>query len=75
MRQGLGLTGAGIGIGIAGALVLTRLLASQLYGVRGRDPATFTAVALLLSIVAAMACYLPARRTMRVDPLIAMRAE
>jgi predicted permease len=65
----------GVGAGIAGAFGLTRLMANQLYGVSSHDPLTYTAVAILLMLVALLACYLPARRAMRLDPLEALRYE
>jgi len=75
LRQGLGLVGLGLGAGIAASLLLTRLLISLLFEVRPTDVATSAAVALLLAVVALLACYLPARRASRVDPLIALRYE
>ena len=66
---------AGIIIGAAAALGLTRLMASQLFGVSPRDPFTFVTVAALLLIVALAACYIPARRAMKVDPMVALRYE
>jgi predicted permease len=75
LRHGLELTGAGIVIGLAGALLLTRVMASLLFGVSATDVATFTAVPLLLLATAAIACYVPARRATRVDPVTALRDE
>ena len=73
--HGLKLTLIGVAMGIAGAMGLTRLLSSLLYGVRPSDPITFIAVCSLLMGVALLACYFPARRAMRVDPMIALRYE
>jgi predicted permease len=66
---------AGLALGIAGALAATRLIASLLFGVTPSDPATFAAIAALLTLVALVACWVPARRAMRVDPIIALRYE
>jgi putative ABC transport system permease protein len=66
---------AGLALGIAGALAATRLIASLLFGVSANDPATFAAIALLLALVAFAACWIPARRGMRVDPIVALRYE
>jgi predicted permease len=73
LRQGLGLALAGVVVGLAGAAALTRLLSTLLFHVSPTDPATFGAMAVLFVSVAAMASYLPARRALDVDPLVAMR--
>jgi putative ABC transport system permease protein len=73
--QGLVLLGVGIVIGIAGALTLTRFLASLLYEVRPIDPPTFAAVSVLLAAVALLASYVPAHRATKVDPMVALRYE
>jgi putative ABC transport system permease protein len=73
--QGLVLALAGILAGAAVALVTTRLLGRQLYGIGATDPLTFLLAALLLAAAALLACYLPARRATKVNPLVALRAE
>ena len=74
-QQGLGLALIGIAAGVVGALILTRLMASMLFNVSATDPVTFAGVSLLLMLVAVAACYFPARRAMRVDPMVALRYE
>ena len=75
LRDGAKIALFGIASGIAGALALTRLMASLLFEVKPTDPATFAGVAILLALVALAACYIPARRAMRVDPMVALRYE
>jgi putative ABC transport system permease protein len=75
LRQGLGLALAGAVFGLAGALIVSHLMAGLLYGVRPADPLTFAAVAILLIGVALLACYIPARRALRVDLLLTLRHE
>ena len=75
LRQGLGLAIAGAVVGLAGSVMLSHLITGLLYGVKPTDPATFGAVAVILMSVALIACYVPARRAMRVDPMIALRHE
>jgi ABC-type antimicrobial peptide transport system permease subunit len=75
VRQGIVLTTVGAILGAAAASGVTRYLASLLYGVRPVDPLTFGAVVMLLLIVALAACYIPARRATRVDPMVALRYE
>jgi putative ABC transport system permease protein len=73
--QGARVALGGLVFGIAGGLGLTRFLESMLFEVKPTDPLTFTGVALLLLLVALLACYIPARRAMRVDPMVALRYE
>jgi putative ABC transport system permease protein len=73
LRQGLGLAVAGAAIGLVGAVVVSQLMAGLLYGVRPIEPLTFGGVALLLVAVALFACYMPARRAIRIDPMVALR--
>jgi putative ABC transport system permease protein len=75
LRQGLELAIAGAAVGLVGALIASHLMAGLLYGVRPIDPVTFVGVAILLIGIALLACYIPARRATRVDPMVALRYE
>jgi putative ABC transport system permease protein len=75
LRQTLLLAGAGIVIGLAGAAAATQFLTSILFGVKATDPATYAAVVALLALAALGASYIPAKRAMRVDPMVALRYE
>ena len=75
LRQGMMLAGIGLILGLAVVFVLARFLTSMLYGVSPSDPVTFVGISFLLAMVALLACYLPARRAARIDPMIALREE
>jgi putative ABC transport system permease protein len=75
LKKGMGLTLLGIAIGMATSFAFTRLMSSLLFGVKSSDPVTFTVVPLLLAVVALLACWIPARRATKVDPMIALRYE
>ena len=75
VRLTLILVGVGIAIGLAGSVAVSRVLANQIWGVSPRDPVALGAVAAGMLLAALVACYVPARRAMRVDPIIALRQE
>jgi putative ABC transport system permease protein len=75
IREALVLAGSGIAVGLLGAVALTHVLASFLFGIRATDPLTFISMSLLLVLMALLASYIPSRRALRVDPLIALRPE
>lgn len=75
VRQGMWMTGWGLAVGLGGALIVSRLLTTFLFGVGPSDPATIVAVAGMMAAVALTACYIPARRAAKIDPLIALRSE
>ena len=74
-QQAMTLIGIGIALGLGATFALTRFLESQLFGITARDPVTLIAVPLLLAFVAFLACYVPARRATKVDPMVALRYE
>jgi putative ABC transport system permease protein len=75
MKEGAKFSFAGIAVGLAGAFLVTRLMSSELYGVSPLDPMTYLGVALVMAAVTLLACYVPTRRAMRVDPMVALRCE
>jgi predicted permease len=75
IRQGMAVATVGAAIGVAGALTLSRVMRSMLFGVQGSDPLTFAAVSLMLAAIALVATYLPARRAARIDPMVSLRTE
>ena len=75
IRQGMKPALLGIGLGLSGAVALTRLMKTLLFGVSATDPATFAGIAFLLIIVAFIASFIPARRATKVDPLVSLRNE
>jgi putative ABC transport system permease protein len=75
LKEGMIITSAGLAVGLVGTLALSSILKSQLFGVTATDPFTFFGVIFALAIVALVACYIPARRATRVDPMVALRYE
>jgi ABC-type antimicrobial peptide transport system permease subunit len=75
LKQGMVLAASGAALGVALALLLGRVVSTLLFGVSGRDPLTLAGVSAVLTLVALLACYIPARRAARVDPLVALRCE
>ncbi len=75
LRQGIGLTMVGLVVGLGGALVVNHVAAALFFGVEPADPVTYAAVALFICLVGLVACYAPARRATRVDPVVVLRQE
>jgi hypothetical protein len=75
VREGMTLVALGVAVGVGGAWALARVLEGLVFGISPRDPATFLGVSLLLLLVALLACWIPARRASRVDPIVALRYE
>ncbi|HEY3937597.1 MAG TPA: FtsX-like permease family protein, partial [Bryobacteraceae bacterium] len=75
LSEALSMAALGVGIGIVASLAISRLLSTLLFGISPTDPSTFAGVAALLAVVALLASYIPARRAIRVDPMIALRYE
>jgi ABC-type antimicrobial peptide transport system permease subunit len=75
LKHGVLLVALGVGLGIIAAILVTRLMSHLLYGITPTDPLTFSAIAVLLTFIALVACYLPARRAAHVDPVVALRTE
>ena len=73
MKEGIKFSVSGVALGLAGTFFVARLLSTQLYGISPRDSATYVSVAVLTAIVSLAACYVPARRAMQVDPMVALR--
>ena len=75
MMSGLGWLLLGIGIGVPASIALSKFLQNRIWGIKSADPLTLVAVSLLLTVVGLAACYIPARRATRVDPMVALRCE
>ena len=75
VRQGMTLAVSGVGIGLAGAFLLTRLIRSLLFGVEATDPLTFAGISLLLALIVLLASYIPAQRAARIDPMVSLRCD